>query len=109
MYMFVFKGVPAPTNPASVELKQALIHIWVMDPDASIAEERAMRYITDHGWNPTSVEYAFEILPETIPQVGAAESQLYQRACLYGIAADFLASPLAEGAPNDPVHIRRMK
>ena len=105
LYMFVFVAKPCSHNEYSKTLKSAYVHIWVFSESIESAESRAKEYINSYSWNPESLEHAFEILPSMIPQLGAAESRLYRLACQNGISADFVASPLNDGSPDDPIRI----
>lgn len=108
VYMFVILAKPSPENERHAELKGAHVHIWVNSSAESKALQSANAYIRRYGWIPSEVEYAFEIQEAQLPKLGASESRLYNRACLSGIAADFLAFPLEEGEPNDPVRLERL-
>lgn len=108
MYMFVILAKPSPENERCAALREARVHIWVNRFDESDALQSANAYIEHYGWIPSKVECAFEIQDKQIPKLGVSESRLYEQACLSGIAADFLAYPLKEGKPNDPVCLERM-
>lgn len=108
MFMFLFFGVPLPSCKEYGRLKKAHIHVWVQESNEVLAEKKAREYIKSFEWNPEGVQDAFQIPHGLIPPLGAAEEQLFHRALKYGIAADFVASPVQEGNPDDPVWMRPM-
>lgn len=108
MYMFVILANPSPENECHATLKEARVHIWVNRSEESEALQSANAYIGRYGWIPSKVECAFEIQEKQMPKLGVSESRLYEQARLSGIAADFLAYPLEEGKPDDPVRLERM-
>ncbi len=102
-YMFVIKSVPLPSNRHYRTIRQALVHIWVIDSDIDSARENALSYIRSLNWNPLLVEHALEIQKEQIPRLPEEEAALYQKALRSGVAADFLASPIRERPSGSPV------
>ena len=102
-FMFVVKSVPLPRNKNYHSVRQALVHIWVFDNSIDDAQKKALHYIKSLDWNPLSVEHALSIYSEQIPHLHKDEAVLYRKACLYGIAADFLASPIREKSQDSPV------
>ncbi len=102
-YMFVIKSVPLPNSRHYRTIRQALVHIWVMDSDIDSARENALSYIRSLNWNPLLVEHALEIQKEQISRLPEEEAVLYQKALCGGIAADFLASPIRERPSGSPV------
>lgn len=102
-YMFVVKGVPLPNSRHYRTIRQAFIHIWIMDSDMDSAREHVLSYIRSLNWNPLLVEHALEIQKEQIAHLPEEEAVLYQKALRSGIAADFLASPIRERPSDSPV------
>ncbi len=102
-FMFVIHSVPLPKNKNYKTIHKALVHIWVMDESIQAAQDKAFAYIKSFNWNPLRTEHAFQINEEQIASLHPDEARLYQKAILYGIAADFLASPIREKAPDSPV------
>ncbi|WP_238650026.1 hypothetical protein [Paenibacillus piscarius] len=107
-YMFVINAIPAPSNKDCEDIAGARVHIWVISEDKESAKIRALDYITKYLWEVKNVEYEFEIQQELIQKLGEDELRLYQKALLYGIAADFLAHPRIPGNPDDPAVKRRL-
>lgn len=106
-FMFVIKGIPLPENHNYGTIGGANIHIWVMSDNLSNAKDNALSFIQEYLWKPQSVEHAFEILPGQISQLHEDEAKLYHKALQNGIAADFLAYPVVDGNPNDPIKVGR--
>ena len=102
-YMFVVKSVPLPSSRHYRTLRQALVHIWIMDSDMDSARENVLSYIRSLNWNPLSVEHALEIQEEQLSHLPKEEAVLYQKVLCNGIAADFLASPIRERPSDSPV------
>lgn len=102
-FMFVIRSVPLPCNRHYRTIKQALVHIWVMDTHIDSARSVALDYIRSLDWNPLSVEHALEIREEQIPRFPKEEVSLYHRALRDGVSADFLASPIREKSSDSPV------
>lgn len=102
-FRFVIKSVPLPNNKNYRTIKQAMVHICVLSSDIGTAQEKALSYISSFDWNPLKVEYALAITEEQIPHLHKDEFLLYQKSLIYGIAADFLASPVREKSPDSPV------
>lgn len=103
--MFVIKAEPAPENRYHGRIAQGRFHIWVISGSSELALDRAKAYIKKQLWTPGEVEYAFEILPEQLPSLHEDEVALYQKALVYGIAADIIASPIEEGSSDDPMMV----
>ena len=102
-YMFVIKSVPLPSNQHSKTIRHALVHIWVFSDNINNAQTKACDYIKSFKWNPLSVEHAFEITEEQLSHLHKDEDLLYRKACQFGIAADFLASPMRDKSPDAPI------
>lgn len=102
-FMFVIRSVPLPSNKNCKSIRQAIVHIWVLDSSIDKAQEKALSYIKSFSWNPLKVEHAFAITDEQLDHLHKDEERLYRSALLHGIAADFLASPIREKSPDSPV------
>lgn len=101
-FMYVIKSIPMPESPFYTSISSALVHIWIMSDSQSSALETALAYIKCQAWEPLEIEHAFEILPEQVQGFHKDEQLLYRKALKYGIAADFVSSPIQEGNPSDP-------
>lgn len=102
-FMFVIRSVPLPNNKNYRDIRHALVHIWVLDSSIKSAEIKAIDYIKSLNWNPVSVEHALPISEELISHLHKDEERLFQKASLYGIAADFVACPIRDKSPDSPV------
>lgn len=107
-FMFVIKSKPLPDNNNYYSIRSALVHIWVLDISIDDAREKAFSYIKSFHWAPIVVESAFAILPEQLSHLDTRELLLYQKALHYGIAAEFLASPLRDQDPETPPEYRNV-
>ncbi|AIQ73907.1 hypothetical protein NST28_11825 [Paenibacillus sp. FSL R10-2791] len=108
-YMFVIDAIPAPTNKDCEDIAGARVHVWVISKDKENAKLQAMDYITSYLWTITNIEYELEIQHEQILDLGEDETQLYRKACQFGIAADFLAYPKIPKDRNDPVIKKKLR
>lgn len=106
-FMFVINGIPLPENHNYSIVGGAKIHIWVIDENMDSAKNKAISMVEKHLWSVQNIEYAFEIYPKQLHNLHEAEVVLYHRALRDGIAADFLAYPKVDGAPDDPVVVGR--
>ncbi len=102
-FMFVIHSVPLPKNKNYKAIHKAWVHIWVMGESIESAQDKAFAYIKSFNWNPLRTKYAFQITAEQIASLHPDEARLFQKALLYGIAADFLAVPIREKSPDSPV------
>ena len=100
--MLVIKCTPSPDNRYYQRIAQGRFHIWAIANSIGPALLRASDYIKDQHWIPGELEHAFEIPPEQLPALHEDEAALYQKALVYGIAADIIASPAEDGSPGDP-------
>jgi len=105
--MFVIKSIPTVMNQNYGKIGGAFVHVWVMDGEQDAALLRAKAYIRSCLWEPEAVEYAFQILPEQIPELHEDEAKLYRRALEQGLAADFLGWLTDEGESGSPVLLWR--
>lgn len=100
--MFVITAVPATDNSHFHEVFSAEVHIWVIADSLATAQDVALEDIKAHRWIPQEVQYAFDVTPEQIQNLGTDEAWLYQRALKLGIASDYIGSPVRE-TPGRPV------
>ena len=107
-YMFVFNAIPTSSNKECKDIAGGRVHIWVMEENLETAKIRALTDIASYHWKVTGVEYESEILPEQFSHLHESEALLYHKALQNGIAADYLASPVKQGSPDDPVVIRKL-
>ena len=107
-FAFVVASVPLPESKWHHQLAGANVHIWVMDNSIDSARNRAICYIQDQAWKPHEIRFETEIPREQIPSLGKGEARLYNQALTSGLAADFLAFPLQDGDPDDPVVIGQL-
>lgn len=106
--MFVFSAIPTSSNKDCKDIAGAKVHIWVMEENLETARIRALTDITSYHWEVTDVEYESEILPKQLSYLHESEALLYHKALQNGIAADYLAFPVKQGSPDDPVVIRKL-
>ena len=104
-FMFVITAVPDKSNRHFNNVFKALVHIWVMDTNLESAKHRALNDIKKCFWIPQKIEHEFEIKPEQLENLHKAEATLYQKALAYGIAADYIASPIRERSADVPIEV----
>ena len=107
-FMFVFTGKPSPEKTELAHIKDAIIHVWVIDESLESARRRAVSYVTGLQWSVESTEFESEMLPSQLQGLHKDEALLYRRALRLGMAADFVASPKVDGDPDDPIWIAPM-
>ncbi len=104
-FMFVIVAVPSKDNRHYQNIFKAIVHIWVMDDNIESAKQKALTDIKNSHWIPQNIEHEFEmtgVQPDTLHE---AEAALYQRALTYGIASDYIVSPVYEKPKDSPVVI----
>lgn len=76
-----------------------------MDNNIDNAKKKALNDITAAHWIPQNVEHEFEMTDVQLDDLHEAEAVLYQKALAYGIASDYIASPIHEKPKDSPVVI----
>lgn len=104
-FMFVIVAVPSKENRHYRNIFKAKVHIWVMDNNIDNAKQKALNDITAAHWIPQNVEHEFEMTDVQLDDLHEAEAVLYQKALAYGIASDYIASPIHEKPKDSPVVI----
>lgn len=102
-YMFVIRSIPLPHNKNYRTIRQAIVHVWVMECSINAAQQKALDHIKSLGWNPLKVDNAFSISSELLPRLDKLEADLYQQALSHGISSVFVASPIREKPSESPI------
>lgn len=88
-FVFQIAAEPDPSSTLTRDLNGAIATVWVLDKTIESAEKRACHFITGFGWKTKERPYVFEPTPQQIAELDSAETESYQEAMTYGIAARF--------------------
>jgi hypothetical protein len=91
MHLFVINARPTLAADPNGRLGGAIVHVWVIENDPMLAEESALRQITEYDWVVEDIAYHFEPTTLQIAQLGEKERRNYEKAKTYGVSAEFIA------------------
>ena len=90
-HLFVINTRPTLAADPNERLGGAIVHVWVIENDPVLAEERALREITEYDWVIEDIAYHFELTALQIAQLGEKGRRNYEKAKAYGVSAEFIA------------------
>lgn len=89
-HLFVVNARPTLAADPNGRLGGAIVHVWVIEDDPMLAEERALRQITEYDWVVEGIAYHFEPTAAQLERLGEEERRNYGKAKMYGVSAEFI-------------------
>lgn len=97
MYFLKYRAEPDENSPERGVIRAGFAHVWVIADSPEDADHLSLAYMAKHHLSAASLELCFDSLDVPLHQLGAGESALLRRAQKYGIALDYIASPVDSG------------
>ncbi len=94
MYFLKFIAEPDVSSPERNVVARGFAHIWLKADSPEAAKTTCIQYMHKYHLFPLSLELCVNSLDVQLDALGASESALYRRAQQFGIAMDYIASPL---------------
>jgi hypothetical protein len=90
-HLFVINARPTLAADPNGKLGGAIVHVWVIENGPMLAQESALRQITEYDWVVEDIAYHFELTALQIAQLGEKERRSYEKAKTYGVSTEFIA------------------
>lgn len=93
-FFLTIRVQPLPGNDQGEGVDKAIAKVWVFDDSMEKATKKAIRYLSQYGWEVLEVQSCLPMQPEQILRLDRQkEFQNYRNAEQYGICAQLHAWP----------------